>query len=329
MATIRDVAQMAGVSSSTVSRVMNGTANVSSDKRQRVEEAIRRTGFRPNMLARALYRHTSGLIGLVIPNIENPFFNSLARVIEEEAYKRGVHIILCSSGCDPKKELDYVRMLGQIKADGLILITNGSHTGELLAECKLPVIVVDRHIEGCGEIAYIEADHYKGGAMAARCLAECGCRRIVCLRGPQVFTSGKLRFQGYLDVCKEYGIEERFIDTRYLFEDGLRAAELLLECYPDADGIVAANDMVAVSTYKVLRNHGIRVPEDMQLIGFDDISVDSLISPEISTIRQPVADMGKKAVEIIFQYAKGAAFQEKNIFDVTLVERETTRRKDL
>lgn len=327
MSTIREVARLAGVSPATVSRVMNGTANVDSDKRQRVEQAIKESGFLPNKLARALFKNSSGLIGLIIPNIENPFFNEMARVIEEEAYAGGLHIVLCSSGNNTQKELDNIRMLGQMKADGIILITNGHHTGEMLEECTLPVIVVDRHVVGCGEIAHIEADHYKGGRLAAQCLIDCGCRKIVCMRGPQGFTSGVLRFQGYQDVCRENGIGERFVDVTYSFDSGIRAAKKLLEQFPDADGIVAANDMVAISTYKVLRSRGIRVPEDIQLVGFDDIGFSSLVSPELTTIRQPIEDMGKRAVEIIFRYAGGKDFQEENVFDVSLVERETTVRK--
>ncbi len=325
MPTIREVAKIAGVSPSTVSRVMNGTANVEEEKRQRVEKAIRETGFQPNKLARALFKNSSGLVGLILPNIQNPFFNELAKVIEEEAFKGGLHIVLCSSENDTEKEMANIRMLGQMKADGIILITNGDHTWDMINTCTLPVIVVDRHIAGCGEIAYIEADHYKGGRMAAQHLVDCGCRDIICLRGPQEYTSGALRFKGYQDVCRENGIEEKYIDTRYNYEAGLKAAAEMLERFPLPDGIVAANDMVAISAYKVLRTHGIRVPEDVQLIGFDDIGFSALVSPEITTIRQPIREMGKKAVEIIFRYAAGEKFQEKNIYDVSLVKRETTK----
>ena len=161
--------------------------------------------------------------------------------------------------------------------------------------------------------------------MAAQHLVDCGCRNIVCLRGPQEYTSGLLRFRGYQDVCRENGLEERYVDCRYNFESGLAAAREMLERYHGFDGVVAANDMVAISTYKVLFGKGIRVPEDVQLIGFDDIRFSNLISPELTTIRQPIEEMGKRAVEIIFQRAAGKKIQEDNVFDVRLVERETTR----
>ena len=325
MATIREVAKLAGVSPATVSRVMNGTANVDDDKKNRVLEAIEKTGFQPNQLARALFKNSSRLVGLIVPNIDNPFFSELARKIEEEAFKRGYQIVLCSSGNNSDKELSNIRMLSRMKADGIILITNGEHTGKMIKETDLPVVVVDRHMTDGGEIAYIESDHYTGGVLATEHLYECGCRKIVCLRGPQEYASGRLRFKGYQDVCRKYKLEEMYIDTAYTFEAGLKSAELLLEKYPEADGIFAANDIVAISTYKVLKNHKIKVPKDVKLVGFDDIRFSSLMTPELTTIRQPIGKMGELAVDIICNYAEGKPYDEACILGVELVKRETTK----
>lgn len=327
MATIREVAKLAGVSPATVSRVMNGTANVDDEKRNRVLSAIEKTGFQPNQLARALFKNSSGLVGLIVPNIDNPFFSELARIIEEEAFNRGYHIVLCSSGNNTDKEQSNIRMLSQMKADGIILITNGEHTEQMLQEVDMPVVVVDRHMTDGGEIAFIESDHYRGGLLATQHLYDCGCKNIVCLRGPQEFASGRLRFKGYKDVCKKYKLTEMYIDTEYSYESGLKSAELLLEKYPDVDGIVAANDIVAISTYKVLKSNGKRIPEDIQLVGFDDIRFSSLMTPELSTIRQPVSKMGKLAVDIICNYAEDKPYEKEYILDVELIQRETTRKK--
>ncbi|WP_031554142.1 LacI family DNA-binding transcriptional regulator [Oribacterium sp. FC2011] len=325
MATIREVAKLAGVSPATVSRVMNGTANVDDDKKNRVLEAIEKTGFQPNQLARALFKNSSRLVGLIVPNIDNPFFSELARKIEEEAFKRGYQIVLCSSGNNSDKELSNIRMLSRMKADGIILITNGEHTGKMIKETDLPVVVVDRHMTDGGEIAYIESDHYTGGVLATEHLYECGCRKIVCLRGPQEYASGRLRFKGYQDVCRKYKLEEMYIDTAYTFEAGLKSAEFLLEKYPEADGIFAANDIVAISTYKVLKNHKIKVPKDVKLVGFDDIRFSSLMTPELTTIRQPIGKMGELAVDIICNYAEGKPYDEACILGVELIKRETTK----
>ena len=197
----------------------------------------------------------------------------------------------------------------------------------MIADCAMPVVVVDRHVRDAGEIAFVESDHYHGGRLAAQCLVDCGCRTIVCLRGPQKFTSGVLRYRGYQDVCRENGIEERFVDCEYSFGSGRKAAEKMLAEFPAADGVVAANDMVALSAYKVFRSRGIRVPEDIQIVGFDDIGFSTLVSPEVTTIRQPVQEMGRKAVEIICRFGEGQDFDRESVFDVRLVERETTRKQ--
>lgn len=325
MATIREVSRLAGVSPSTVSRVINGTANVDIEKRERVLEAINQTNFQPNELARALYKKSSKIIGLIVPNIENPFFSELARTIEEAAFGYGFRLLLCNSNNDTEKERININMLDQMKADGVILITNSGETGKMTANCTLPVVIVDRHVPDTGEIAFIESDNYNGGRMATQCLINCGCKKIVCMRGPQKFTSGFLRFKGYQDVCRENGIEERFIDCEYSFESGKKAALKMIETFPDTEGIFAANDMVALSAYKILRNHGIHVPENIQIVGFDDIGFSSLFSPEITTIRQPIQKMGQRAVDIIYQYSNGQAFEKESIFEVQLIKRETTR----
>lgn len=327
MATIREVAQLAGVSPSTVSRVMNGTAHVDEAKKRRVLEAIVKTSFQPNELARALYKKSSKIIGLIVPNIENPFFSELARVIEEAAFGHGFRLLLCNSNNDAEKERININMLNQMKADGIILITNSGQTGQMIAGCTLPVVIVDRHVPDTGEIAFIESDHYAGGRLATQYLIDCGCRKITCLCGPQMFTSGALRFRGYQDVCRKNNIAERLIECEYSFESGRTAAEKLLELFPDTEGVAAANDMVAISAYKVFRSRGIRVPEDIQIIGFDDIRFSTLVSPEVTTIRQPIEEMGRRAVDIIYRFGNGLDFEKESIFPVELVERETTRRQ--
>ena len=327
MASIRDVAKLAGVSPATVSRVMNGTVNVDDDKKEKVLRAIRETGFRPNELARALYKKSSRIIGVIVPNIENPFFNELAKAVEEEAYRNQYKILLCNSNDNTEKEFMNIQMMAQMKADGIIIITNSDKTGRMIADCQLPVVMLDRRLTDSGQTAYVESDHYKGGGMAVSHLIECGCRNTVFLRAPLSLSSGLWRYRGYHEVCDRFAIKEQCIDCRYDYEDGLRAARELVTRYPDADGIVASNDMVAIATYKVLSERGYRVPEDVQIIGFDNIRFSWLFTPELTTVIQPIADMGTLAVEIIMRHHKGLPFQQENILDVSLVERQTTKRK--
>lgn len=327
MPTIREVAKRARVSPATVSRVINGTAKVNGPTRERVLKAIEETGFQPNELARALYKQSSHLIGLIVPDIVNPFFAELAKAIEEAAHESGYRILLCNSNNDARKEEQNIDLLTRMKADGIILITNNNRTGELIRNCRMPVVVVDRHIRGAGELAHIESDHYTGGRLATQCLFDNGCKNIVCMRGPQSFTSGRLRYKGYADVCKEHGRRPKYVDTEYNFASGEKAAVDMLEKYPDLDGVVAANDMVALSTFKVLKRNGRRVPEDVSIVGFDDIEFSKLVTPSLSTIRQPIREMGTRAIEIILGSVRGEACEKDNVFDVTLVERETTKKR--
>ena len=271
MASIREVAKRAGVSPATVSRVINGTARVDEEKRERVEKAIEETGFRPNELARALYRKSSKIIGVIVPDIENPFFSELAKAIEKEAYEQEYRILLCNSDDQKEKELANLQMLAQLQADGVILMTNTGEKSQSYEAVSMPIVFVDRRLDEMGQTSVIEADHYAGGKLAAEHLIACGCRKITCIRGPQELSSGKKRYEGYREVCRQYSMKERFVDSTYKYEDGAKAAEEVLRRYPDTDGIIACNDMTAVSVYKVLQKRGYRVPDDIQIIGFDGV----------------------------------------------------------
>lgn len=324
MAGIREVAKLAGVSAATVSRVMNGTANVDDEKRKRVLAAIEKTGFRPNELARALYKKSSRTIGVIVPDIENPFFSELAKAAEEEAYRSGYKILLCNSDNNPQKEAMNIQMLVQMKADGIIITTNCDSTSQVLNDCSIPVVVVDRKMTGTNGTAFIEANHYKGGRLAAEHLVQCGCRNIVCLRGPVNYTSGRQRYQGYLDICSQYGLKEQSVDCAYDYEAGKRAAEKLLKQYPKADGIIACNDIVAIAVYKALTKKGFKIPEDIQMIGFDNIKFSRLCTPELTTVSQPIHEMGMMAAGIIIRHVEGVNYQKENMFNVEVIQRETT-----
>lgn len=327
MISIREVAKLAGVSPSTVSRVMNGTANVNDEKRQKVEKVISETGFKPNEAARTLYKKSAHIIGVIVPNIENPFFNAMAKAIEEEAYNNGYRLTLCNSDNNLEKEKNSIELLGRMNADGIILLTNQEGLSEEIRQCKIPVVAIDRQVKISNEVACIESNHYMGGRAAMEHLIACGCKNIVNMQAPQDLSSARQRYQGYLDVCKEHGITPCSVPCKYAFQDGLKQTEFLLEKYPKTDGILAANDMVAISAYKVLHKMGRRVPEDVQVIGFDNINLSSLVTPEITTVAQPIQEMGTAAVTILLDYLNGKTVEKRNVFDVELIVRETTRQK--
>jgi DNA-binding LacI/PurR family transcriptional regulator len=327
MASIREVAKRAGVSPATVSRVINGTARVDEEKRERVEKAIEETGFRPNELARALYRKSSKIIGVIVPDIENPFFSELAKAIEKEAYEQEYRILLCNSDDQKEKELANLQMLAQLQADGVILMTNTGEKSQSYEAVSMPIVFVDRRLDEMGQTSVIEADHYAGGKLAAEHLIACGCRKITCIRGPQELSSGKKRYEGYREVCRQYSMKERFVDSTYKYEDGAKAAEEVLRRYPDTDGIIACNDMTAVSVYKVLQKRGYRVPDDIQIIGFDGVKFGRFLTPELTTVAQPIKEMGKCAVQMILGTVKELPRDREMKFPMMLIKGETTKNK--
>lgn len=326
MASIREVAKLAGVSPSTVSRVMNNTARVDEEKRKRVLDAIEATGFQPNELARALFKQSSKIIGVIVSSIVNPFFSEMVRAIEEEAFEHGYRILICDSNGNVEKEKINIHMLNQMKADGLIMMAQGEQTSQVVKECQMPVVVIDRRVSGDNVIASVYSDHYIGGKKAAQHLLDCGCKNIVCVRGPQNASSGKDRYAGYRDFCLEKGMEEQTIDGDYSYDESLEVANVVLERYPNVDGIFACNDMAAFAICKVLQENGYRVPEDVQVIGYDNIMFSRLFAPEITTIHQPIKEMGQLAVQIIVKHINGEDYKKDNNFDVELIERQSTKR---
>lgn len=326
MASIREVARLAGVSPATVSRVMNGTANVDNEKKERVLQAIDETGFVPNAVARSLFKKSAKTIGLIIPSIKNPYFTQLAGAIEKTADTYGYRLIFCNTGTDLEKEKSALTMLESMNADGIILTTSNTDIEPFVTQCNVPVVITDRLFSRNPSSDYVHCDHYSGGRIAMNHLLDCGCKNIVCVKGQQEISSAKARYDGYRDVCREQKIKEQTMECQYDFYEGLAMTEKLLKTYPDVDGIIACNDMVAISIYKVLHKKKIKVPEQIQLIGFDGVYLSSLLTPELTTIAQPIEEIGKKAVELIIHKEESEIGENEYIFPATLVMRETTRK---
>ena len=328
MAGIRDVARQAGVSPATVSRVINGTTPVAADKRERVLRAIEEMGFVPNEVARSLFKKSSKTIGVIIPSIRNPYFTQLADVIDAAAKERGYRIVLYNVHHDLDQERAALQMLAAANADGVIVASNNEALQEELAHYQMPVVVVDALFQTRQVNAYLYCDYYQGGRLAAEHLTACGCRNLVCIRGVQGLYTAQARYEGYRDYCREHGLTEQVVECDYDFEAGLSMTEELLERFPQVDGIVACNDMVAISVYKILHKRNIAVPDQIQLVGFDDIHLASLISPELTTIHQPIDAMGRRAVEVILNQGHLPKEGRRQSFPVSLVPRETTRSKE-
>lgn len=325
MINIRKVAEIAGVSPATVSRVINGTAKVAPQTRERVEQAIAETEFVPNEVARSLFSKSSKIIGVIVPSMQNPYFTELAAQIDALSLEHGYRPMLCNTSYDLEKEKAAIQNLVSMHADAIIVTSCSEQLRQTINSCPIPVVALDAMLFGADVEACIYCDYYWGGRLAAEHLIEAGCKNIVCIKGPQYRYSARTRYQGYRDVCAERGIPEQTVECDYDFAQGIAMTETLLQNYPDVDGIIACNDIVAISTYKVLHKRNIPVPGKIRLVGFDDISFASLLSPELTTIRQPVRDMAQKAVELIANHELTGMTGGKFVFPVSLVVRETTK----
>lgn len=312
MATIRDVAEMAGVSVASVSRVANDSRAVQPETRRRVERAIRELGYVPNEAARSLKLARSNLLACVIPDVANPFFPELVRGIEDIASAHGYGTLLCNTDDDPQKESEYLDFLAQRRIDGLLLIPSRDEQPPpgliRLQEQGTPVVVMDRLLEGFdGES--IVVDNRLGGALAAEYLVELGHRRIAIINRSLDTSSARLRHEGYQDVLRSAGLldESLIMLGSYSFEFGRDAAHKLFSSSTrePPTAILAGSDILAIGAVQVVQELGLRVPDDVSIVGFDRIAMSQLINPRLTTIEQPLYEMARLAANLLVEQATG------------------------
>ncbi|KTD87339.1 LacI family DNA-binding transcriptional regulator [Paenibacillus etheri] len=323
MMTIKDVAKKAGVSVATVSRVINESGYVNIDTRKKVEAAIKEMNYTPNEVARSLYKRKSKLIGLLLPDITNPFFPQLARGIEDRMQEHGYRIIFGNSDENEEKELDYIQTFIQNNVIGMISSTNFPEK-DIYSNLKIPVVFLDRT---SNDSPSVYADGRKGGRIAAQEIIARGSSKITVMQGPAHIKPAQDRFQGAIEVLDEMGITYHVIQTSsFSHTEAEQWAVELFDKYIDTDGVIASNDIVATAVIHEAHRLGKRVPQDLQIIGFDDIPLSSLLSPSLSTIRQPAHDMGREAAGLLIKLIEQDKVEDKIIqLPVSFVERETTR----
>jgi LacI family transcriptional regulator len=299
--TIRDVARRAGVSPSTVSRFLTGITPVSAAKRERVGRAIRRLGFRPNALARGLKQRRSYSIGLLIPDITNPYFAEAAKGVEEAAQQGGFAVLLCDSENDPARESRYLELLRERQVDGLIYVTAGDGASLRRLWRGRPLVVMDREVPGLATDS-VTTDNERGAYEITRILLQHGHRRVAFLAGPQRLAPARLRLRGYRRALRELKIPAEAGLIRqgdFTVEGGRAAMEALLRHSPRPTAVVASNDVMALGAVQTIEEAGLRVPAHISVVGFDDIPVAALVRPPLTTVAQPVRQMGEVAVQLL------------------------------
>ncbi len=322
MSNIREIAKKADIGIATVSRYLNDTGYVSEEAREKIQKVIEETNYTPNALARAVFTKNSKTIGLMVPNISNPFFNQMASIIEEYAKNKGFTIFLCNTDDDKEKEKNYLEVLQSNRVAGII--ANRSQCKEEYININIPVVAFENHI--LDTIITISSDNYNGGKMAFDHLYNKGCRKIMHIKGPKSFEATELRYEGFLDAAKDKDIEVGFIEFQSDFQVKMLEANISsVKSIGDYDGIFVFNDIAAATVMRALKKRGYRVPEDIKIIGFDNSYIGELLYPSLTTINQPIQELGNTLIELLIKLIEGESVTVKDyIMGVRLIERETT-----
>ncbi|NMO97332.1 LacI family DNA-binding transcriptional regulator [Paenibacillus lemnae] len=324
MATIKEVAKAAGVSVATVSRVMNQNGYVHEDTRRKVEDAIRELNYTPNEVARSLYKRKSKLIGLLLPDITNPYFPQLARGVEDRLQEQDFRLIFGNSDESRQKETDYLQTFLQNNVVGVISSTNAPDH-DMYTGLGIPVVFLDRTLN---DNPAVYADGREGGRQAATELVKRGSTNITIIQGPADVRPAMDRFHGAVEALESSGTSYEVLKTTsFSFTEAEGWAKELFRRYPDSDGIIASNDIVASAVLQEAVGLGRRVPQDVQIIGFDDIPLSRLLIPSLSTIHQPAYEMGREAADLIIRLIEGQYIESRHIqYAVEFIERQTTRK---
>lgn len=302
---LSDVAKLAGLSKTTVSRYMNHSIVLPQETVDRIETAIRTLDYRGNSLARRLSKGGSETLGLVLPDITNPFFAELADAAEEAASAHGYSLVLCITRNNPDKEAQFIRWLDTRQVDGLLFTTNRPDNGLLCHEIQRQrhVVLLDEDIPG-SQVPKVFADNVQGGRMATEQLIAAGHTHIAFVGGPEQLMSVRERYQGFCTAMQQAGLPVQPEWVRYGNYDrafGQQTLDHLFSCSPRPTAVFAASDYLVLGLLDGLRASGLEAPAALSLVGFDDANYADLTRPRLSTIRQPARELGHTAVEIMLR----------------------------
>ncbi len=313
MATIKDVALRAGVSVTTVSHVVNDTRHVSAKGRERVELAIRELGYVPNAMARSLKSNTTSTLGMLIPNSSNPYFAEIVRIVEDRCFGAGYTLVLCNTDDEPHRQSVYLQVLAERRIDGLIVVSTGdddSLVTQLRGLC-MPTVLVDREIADpvCD---LVETAHMQGGLLAVRHLLSLGHKRIACIGGPVGVMPSEQRIEGWRMALAEAGATPDIANADSLLwrggftsQGGYEAMHAILRTEQAPSAVFVCNDLMAIGALRAAHESGVRVPDDLSIVGFDDIELSAYTSPALTTVAQPKERIGALAVDMLLERVGG------------------------
>lgn len=323
MANIRDVAKESGVSVATVSRFINQKGYVSKEAKEVIGRAIKELDYKPNLVARSLSTKQTKLIGLIVPDIMNPFFPELARAVEDVALTYDYTVVLCNSDEKAEKEIHYIETLRQKYVAGFIVTTNqlqASHYQNL----DIPVVALDRTIDA--SIPTVSSNNKEGARLGTAHLIEQGCQHIVCMRGPTGLGPADDRLDGFLEAVEGKEIVTHIIECPFHFEQSEEIARKFLSEHKGIDGVFASSDVSAAGVLKAAHSLGIIVPDQLQIVGFDGIALGGMLSPGLTTVAQDIYKLGALVTRMLIKLIEEIELEEKEIqVPVKLIIRGTTR----
>lgn len=327
---IRDIAEMAGVSTATVSRVINNNGRFSEATRERVQRIIDETGYVTNMAAKSLRESRSKTIGMIVPDISNDFFSTLALHTERYLAKRGYSVFVCNNANDPERERDYIKTLVSKQVDGIICISGAHDFEENLSSRSIPVVCVDRYPGEDSPIPRVRSADDEGGTIVAEHLLERGCHNIV-LMTSAIEEANKIdRQQGFERTLGKHGIELSANERLYLTRSkpSIVESEILMNGFIESerpvDAVFTLSDHSAAGVLRSLRSHGIRVPADVKLVGYDNSIYSQLTTPSITTIERYPEQLANTGCDLLLKMIKGEQVPSETVVPVKLVEREST-----
>ncbi|EII2376217.1 TPA: substrate-binding domain-containing protein [Vibrio cholerae] len=332
MATMKDIARLAGVSTSTVSHVINKSRFVSDEIAERVNNAAQQLNYAPSALARSLKMNRTKTIGMLVTTSTNPFFGEVVKGVERSCYHQGYNLILCNTEGDNQRMKASINTLLQKRVDGLLLMCStleGERLDVFDRYPDIPIVVMD-----WGPILFasdkIQDNSLQGGYMAAKHLIECGHKEIGCITGPLIRHQAQMRYEGYKRALAEAGIAinpDWIVESDFECEGGYQVFEKLYQRGKLPSALFVSNDMMAMGVIQAASQRGLRVPDDLSLIGYDDVHIAKFMTPALTTIHQPKYRLGKAAVDtLLYRLENPDTTAQVVQLEPTLVVRNSVRK---
>jgi LacI family transcriptional regulator len=326
---MRDVASIAGVSIQTVSAIINNKPGITVETKERVLNAIKELGYRPFSVARSLRTRQTDTVGLVVSDIANPAFSTLASAVEDFVHSLGYSLIVYNTHNDPERERRCIQAITQRWIDGVLFVSTGDEMSGLdsLNSAGIPVVAIDR-IPSNYQGPAVVLDNFQAGYLATKHLVELGHRSIAHIRGPERLRLSREREDGYRKALSENRLEPICPESEaksWACEAGYECMQKILQCAPDLTAVFAASDRLAIGAMRAINENGMRVPGDISIVGIDDIEVSAFQNPPLTTVRQSFVDLGMKAVTILLEMIQGNQVEQRqDKIEPGLIVRQST-----